>query len=103
MFWAFTVGLALLVTGTIGYDVRDMHGFFHGGHWVNAPVWWQIASGLALLLLGGYWFRQLGDPGWTASRTSADPNIKTVGHGETAAAAQDRKQHPSRSEPPSDR
>jgi hypothetical protein len=61
MFSAFAAGAFLFVTGSIGFDVRYMHGFFEGGRWVGGPVWGQIALGAGLLLLGAYWSRRLGD------------------------------------------
>ena len=61
MFSALAAGAFLFVTGSIGFDVRYMHGFFEGGRWVGGPVWGQIGIGAGLLLLGAYWSRRLGD------------------------------------------
>jgi hypothetical protein len=59
VFSALVGGGFLLVTGTIGYDVRHLHGFFRGGKWVAAPIWWQIALGTGLLILAAYLARRL--------------------------------------------
>jgi hypothetical protein len=94
MFGAFAVGLTLLVTGAIGYDVRYMHGFFQGGRWVEAPIAWQIAAGIGLVLLGVYWFRRLGEAGGLSSPDSRHRVIKTIGRGKTAAAAEQERRTP---------
>jgi hypothetical protein len=70
-FWALTVRVTSLATGTMGYGVGYMHGLFEGGRWVNAPVWWPIVSGVGLLLLGRYWSRRLGEAGSGGSLDSA--------------------------------
>jgi hypothetical protein len=91
MFSAFAAGASLVVTGSIGFDVSYMHGFFHGGRWVDGPVWGQIALGIGFLLLGGYWSRRLGEPGWTSTRASRDRIVKNAGHGKTSGAEQSQE------------
>jgi hypothetical protein len=59
MFTALAAGGFLVVTGSIGWNVSYLHGFFEGGRWVDGPIWWQIALGVGLLLLGVYWSRRL--------------------------------------------
>jgi hypothetical protein len=90
MFSALAAGAALVVTGSIGFDVSYMHGFFEGGRWGSGPVWGQIALGIGFLLLGAYWSRRLGEPGWTSGRTSRERIVKNLGHGKTSGA--DRSQ-----------
>lgn len=82
-FSALFFGLSLIVTGAIGYNVKNMSGAFRGGHWQDGPVWWQLAIGLGLFALGVYWFRRLPGGGWTFVTGRARP-IKNVGHGRTA-------------------
>jgi hypothetical protein len=62
MFSALAFGALLFVTGAIGFDVSDMHGFLEGGRWVDGPIWGQVAVGAGLLLLGAYWSRRLDEP-----------------------------------------
>jgi hypothetical protein len=88
MFSALAAGAFLLVTGSIGWNVSHMRGFFEGGRWVDGPIWSQIALGAGLLLLGAYWSRRLGGPGWTLTRTPRDRIIKNVGRGKTSGAGQ---------------
>jgi hypothetical protein len=52
-------GMFFLIPGLIGLDVRHSHGWFQGVQWVDAPVWPQVALGGALLLVAGYWARQV--------------------------------------------
>ncbi len=61
MFSAFAAGAALVVTGSMGFDVSYMHGFFEGGRWAHGPLRGQIALGIGFLLLGAFWSRRLGD------------------------------------------
>jgi len=42
-------GLWLTVAGALGWDVSHVHGFFAGTRWVDGPIWWQLAAGVALL------------------------------------------------------
>ena len=94
MFGAFALGLSLLVTGAIGYDVRNMHGLFQGGRWIEAPIWGQVALGIGFVLLGIYWFRRLGRPRRAFTPNTRDGVIRTVGRGKTAAAAQHERRNP---------
>ncbi len=58
VFTAAMGGLLFLVGGVIGYDLT--HGTGPGDtRWTNQPIWWQIALGLAFLLLAGFWARRL--------------------------------------------
>ncbi len=59
VFTSLTVGVALLATGAIGFDVRNMHGEFIGGRWTTAPVWWQIVVGAVAMFAGLCWARPL--------------------------------------------
>ena len=86
MFSAVAGGAFLLVTGSIGWSVSQMHGFFQGGRWVDGPIWSQIAFGAGLLALGAYWSRRLGDPEVTPLPDSRNRIIKNVGHGKTSGA-----------------
>ena len=52
-------GLLFFVAGLIGWDLKYSHGWFQGTKWVDAPIWWQVALGSALLLLAGYWARRV--------------------------------------------
>ena len=61
MFSAFAFGLFLTISGLIGWNVSNMHGFFLGGRWEDGPIWWEITLGAGLLWLGVYWSRRL-DP-----------------------------------------
>ena len=70
MFSAFAAGASLVVTGSIGFDVSYMHGFFEGGRWVDGPIWGQVALGMGFLLLGAYWSRRLGEARWSIGRHS---------------------------------
>lgn len=81
MFSAFAAGGFLLVTGLIGWSVRNMRGAFEGGRWEDGPIWWQIALGVGFLLLGRYWARRLGAAGWTVIQAPRHPTIKHVGRG----------------------
>ena len=72
MFSAFAAGAFLVVTGSIGFDVSYMHGFFEGGRWVGGPIWGQIALGVGFLLLGACSSRRLDEPGQTSTRASRD-------------------------------
>ena len=79
VFSALAAGIFLLVTGVIGWNVSYLHGMFEGGRWHEGPVWWQIALGTALLLLGIHWVRRITDPR-TAVPKRAQP--KWVGRGQ---------------------
>lgn len=91
MFSAFAAGAFLLVTGLIGWNVRTTHGTFRAGRWEDGPIWWQIALGVGLLLLGRYWARRLGARAWTFTRAPRAQRIKYVGHGK-ASATEERKE-----------
>jgi hypothetical protein len=52
-------GLWLTVAGAIGWDVRYVHGFFQGTRWVAGPIWWQLGTGLALLVLALFLARRV--------------------------------------------
>jgi hypothetical protein len=99
MFSALAAGAFLVVTGSIGWSVRHMHGFFEGGRWAGGPIWSQIALGLGFLLLGVYWSRHLGESGSSSARTHPARIIKRVGSGKTLRAAQqqDRGSQPPQS------
>src|SRR5262245_33744945 len=63
------VGLALTVSGAIGWDVSHAHGLFQGMKWVDGPIGWQIGLGSALLAWAVFLARRVpGDasrsPGW---------------------------------------
>jgi hypothetical protein len=62
MFSAFAFGGFLFVTGAIGLDVSRLRGLFDSARWVDGPIWWQTALGLALILLGVHWFRRIAGP-----------------------------------------
>jgi hypothetical protein len=62
MFSALAFGGFLLVTGVIGLDVSQLRGLFDGTTWVDGPIWWQIALGFGLILLGVHWFRRIAGP-----------------------------------------
>ncbi len=52
-------GLLFFIAGLIGLDLKYSHGLFQGTKWVDAPIWWQVALGGALLLLVTYWARRV--------------------------------------------
>ena len=52
-------GLLFFVAGLIGWDLKYSRGWFEGTKLVDAPIWWQVAFGSALLLLAGYWARRV--------------------------------------------
>jgi hypothetical protein len=52
-------GLLFFVAGLIGWDLKYSHGWFEGTKWTDAPIWWQVALGTALLLLAGFWARRV--------------------------------------------
>jgi hypothetical protein len=86
MFSAFAAGTFLLITGLIGWNVRNMRGLFEGGQWADGPIVWQIVLGVGFLLLGGYWSRHLGEPEWNPPSTPREQIIKHVGRGRTSDA-----------------
>jgi hypothetical protein len=92
MFTAFAVGGYLLVTGAIGFDVSHLHGWFRGGSWVDGRVWWQIALGCVLLLVGMFLSRRLAGGRVTIVRAPRD-RIINVGSGRTSGAAGDDAHH----------
>jgi hypothetical protein len=55
-------GLLFFVSGTIGWDLSNSHGFFKGTRWVDGPIWWQMGLGAALLLLATFWARRIPPP-----------------------------------------
>jgi hypothetical protein len=59
VFSAAAAGLLLLVAGLIGWELRRSHGFFEGTTWVQGPIWWQVAAGIGLLLLAGFWAKRV--------------------------------------------
>jgi hypothetical protein len=100
MFSAFAAGGFLVVTGSIGFDVSYMHGFFEGGRWVEGPIWGQTALGVGFVLLGAYWSRRLGEPVGTSTRTPRARIVKNVGRGRTSGADQSQERRSlSRDEP----
>ncbi len=52
-------GLLFFVAGLIGWDLKYSRGLFEGTKWTDAPIWWQVALGTALLLLAGFWARRV--------------------------------------------
>jgi hypothetical protein len=52
-------GLLFFVAGLIGWDLSHSHGWFEGTKWTDAPIWWQVALGAALLFLAAYWARRV--------------------------------------------
>jgi hypothetical protein len=42
-----------------GWDLKYSHGWFEGTKWVDGPTWWQVGLGTGLLLLAGFWARQV--------------------------------------------
>jgi|RhiMetdeSRZDD1v2_1073273.scaffolds.fasta_scaffold05650_10 hypothetical protein len=99
MFSALAGGAFLVVTGSIGWSVSRMHGFFEGGRWAGGPIWTQIVLGLGFLLLGVYWSRHLAEPDSPSARTPPARIVKNVGSGKTLRAAQqqERSNQPSQS------
>ena|SRR5215203_4560093 len=53
------LGLWLTVAGVIGWDLRIVHGFSRGTRWADAPIWWQLVIGAALLSLAVYLARRV--------------------------------------------
>ena len=92
MFSAFAAGAFLVVTGSIGWNVSHLHGFFQGGRWAGGIIWWQVALGVGFLLLGTHLFRRLGEPAPTRTRAPQERIVKHVGRGKTAAAEQMEEQ-----------
>jgi hypothetical protein len=80
-FSALAAGAYLLVTGLIGLDVSHLRGFFAGTRWVGRVVWWQVAIGSALLLLGMFLARRLDDSRAWARRRARRRIVKNVGRG----------------------
>ena len=76
MFSAFAAGVFMVVTGVIGMNVGRS-----GARWVDGPIWWQVALGIAFLLLGAYWSRRLDDPRWLLIYGPRRYQIKYVGRG----------------------
>jgi hypothetical protein len=99
MFSALAGGAFLVVTGSIGWSVSHMHGFFEGGRWAGGPIWSQIALGVGFLWLGVYWARHLGGPGSTSTRTRLPRIIKSVGSGKTLRATQQQERSSQPSQP----
>jgi len=52
-------GLLFFVAGLIGWDLNYSRGWFEATTWTDAPIWWQVALGTALLLLAGFWARRV--------------------------------------------
>jgi len=100
MFSAFAAGICLVVTGFIGLDVSNLRGNFQGTRWVEGQVWWQIALGSGLLLLGVFFSRHLGGPRWMSVSVPRVPAIKDVGAGKSAGAAKGRERRGLASGPP---
>ncbi len=49
---AFTVSSVAgicLMAGAVGFRLSRRDRFFAGSAWVDGPIWWQIAVGLALI------------------------------------------------------
>jgi hypothetical protein len=90
VFTALAAGVYLLVTGIIGYDVRNLHGSFDGGKWVAAPVWWQLSLGFALLLLAGFWIRRLPAYRWMTGEVPRRI-MKNAGSGKSRGAQERRR------------
>ena len=61
--------LWLTVAGAIGWDVRHVRGFFQGTKWVDPPIWWQLAFGVALLAVAAFLARRVPYPPRPHSRT----------------------------------
>jgi hypothetical protein len=86
MFSALGAGAYLFITGVIGLDISYQRGMFQGTRWVDGPVWWQIALGGGLLLLGVFFSRRLPSR-WTPIPVPRARVIKDVGAGRSPAAA----------------
>jgi hypothetical protein len=59
VFTVAAIGLWLVGFGLAGGDLRYSHGWFRGVQWADAPVWWEIAVGIGLLVLAATWARPL--------------------------------------------
>ena len=59
VFSSGAAGLLFFVAGLIGWDLKYSRGWFEGTRWVDAPIWWEIALGTALLLLAGFLARRV--------------------------------------------
>ena len=88
MFSAFAAGAFFVVTGSIGIDVRHTHAL-QGSRWADAPIWSQVVLGVALLLLGTFWSRRLGEPQWTETRAARGRMLKNAGQGQSSGARQE--------------
>ena len=87
VFTALAAGGYLVITGVIGYDV--FHRRAGAGRWVDATLWWQIALGLALLLLAGFLIRRL-PSSWLAMAVPRQIT-KHAGSGQSEGARQPRR------------
>jgi hypothetical protein len=59
VFSVAAAGLLFLIAGLVGWDLSHSHGWFQGTRWVDGPIWWQVGTGTALLLLAGFWARRV--------------------------------------------
>ncbi len=91
MFSALAAGAYLFVTGVIGLDITYQRGMFRGIRWVDGPVWWQIALGVGLLLLGVFFSRRLPSR-WTPIPVPRAQVIKDAGAGRSSGAARGEDQ-----------
>ena len=56
-------GLLFLVAGLVGWTLSTHDAFVARTQWAEGPIWWQVAVGIALLLLAVFWARRV--PGAT--------------------------------------
>jgi succinate dehydrogenase hydrophobic anchor subunit len=57
-FSASAAAMMFLIAGMIGFNLSKRARFFDGTAWADGVIWWQVASGLALLPVAIYLLRR---------------------------------------------
>jgi membrane protein DedA with SNARE-associated domain len=51
-------GLLCAVAGAIGYNLSRHSRFVEGTAWRSSVIWWEVLTGLALLVASVFWWRR---------------------------------------------
>jgi hypothetical protein len=86
MFTSLFMGAFFLLAGVTGYNTQHRGVLLADARWTGRPILWEIAVGVALLLVGLYLCRRLGVFRWEVVAGGAPRRMKNVGKGQSSGA-----------------